>query len=392
MDSSLGSPAASRLTKVPIILLHGTWGRGIIPKRQDEGSVEVSSSPPGTRWFENGSQFHKRLEAQLKGLPLDYSLRRFNWSGANSVFERDRAATKLAAELKADLQDRSAPGPIVIAHSHGGNVALRALGHLGDVNRVRLVTLATPFLSVFVRESFQVPWFVMFLVWAATIGITFGAMLLALSKTGLLGGTDPSPWGFAGAFIVAALASIFIVFRLHGIVANRNRAREIQEATSYPAVGLSGPQMLVIRGVDDEAALSLAAGAIGSRLSSQVLFLLPTLIGIGMSLLFVLSWVGVQTESPLLVVTAGGAFTALVLLFLPGICKSVFGKEFMTTAFVCEIAADSAPDAARRIDAITLSPIRGTAGHRMRHGIYDHPECVNQIVDWIRTAETRTAP
>jgi len=392
MERSLESPETPRVTKSPIILLHGTWGRGLFPKRQDEGSREDSSSREGTRWFEKGSQFRKGLEAQLKGLPLDYSLRWFCWSGANSIFERNRAATKLATELKADLKDRSAT-PIIIAHSHGGNVALRALSQLEDASRVRLVTLATPFLRVFVRDSFQFPFFVWLVLWAATAGIASGLVLLAL-QFGMfaikqLTGTDlgdKSFWILIGGLAAAILASILIASWLPSIVAKRGRALEILAATTYPTVGASGPQMLVIRGVDDEAALSLAAGSIGSRLSALFLFIvIPMVLFSGVGLLALFDRLGVQTGLLLFIVMDGAALAALILLFLPGICKSAFGREFVTTAFICEIAAESAPDTSGRIDAVTLSPIRGTAGQRMRHRLYDHPECVSRIVHWLRT-------
>jgi hypothetical protein len=372
-------------SRCPIILVHGTWGRGVFPKRQDEGSCDDSASQKGARWFEKGSRFRTTLETQLNTLSVDYSLRSFCWSGANSVFERDRAATKLAAELKADLQDPSA-APIIITHSHGGNVTLRALRHLDDASRIKLVTLATPFLRVFVRDTFHVPPFVLYLAWAAITGIAFGLGLLAVFATGLAGGSgqSSSSWVFIGTGIAAALGSAFIVFRLPSVVADRSRARQIEEAASYPAIGLSGPSMLVIRGVDDEAALSLAAGSIGSRLSSQFLFVLPTVISVGVFVFALLGWFGLRTDSPVLVLTAGGASATLLLLFLPGICKSAFGREFLTTGLVCEIAADSVPDACRRIDAETLSPIASTPGRLLRHGLYDHPECVNRIVRWIR--------
>jgi len=332
------------------------------------------------------------LEAQLKGLPLDYSLRWFCWSGANSIFERNRAATKLATELKADLKDRSAT-PIIIAHSHGGNVALRALSQLEDASRVRLVTLATPFLRVFVRDSFQFPFFVWLVLWAATAGIASGLVLLAL-QFGMfaikqLTGTDlgdKSFWILIGGLAAAILASILIASWLPSIVAKRGRALEILAATTYPTVGASGPQMLVIRGVDDEAALSLAAGSIGSRLSALFLFIvIPMVLFSGVGLLALFDRLGVQTGLLLFIVMDGAALAALILLFLPGICKSAFGREFVTTAFICEIAAESAPDTSGRIDAVTLSPIRGTAGQRMRHRLYDHPECVSRIVHWLRT-------
>jgi hypothetical protein len=174
MRESLQPPETSRATRYPIILVHGTWGRGFFPKGQLEGSCEDFPAEAGTdaasegakRWFEKGSEFRRTLEERLKGLSLECSFWPFRWSGANSVFARDRAATKLADELKTHLQNQGAM-PIIIAHSHGGNVALRALSHVEDANRVGVVTLATPFLRVFVRDPPKLDFLVWILLWAA---------------------------------------------------------------------------------------------------------------------------------------------------------------------------------------------------------------------------------
>src|SRR3954449_9376152 len=198
-------------------------------------------------------------------------------------------------------------------------------------------------------------------------------------------------WSLIIALVAAAVGSIFVLRWLHAIIVNpksKSRtgggvAHDIQEAASFPPIGASGPRMLVIRGVDDEASLTLAAGSIGCRLSSLVLFVvIPGVYLFGLALLALLDWSGVwRTELLFLVVMYGCAFGALVCLFLPGICKSAFGREFLTTAFVCETAADSAPDTSARLDSVTLSPVE--AGRRLRHCIYEHPKCVDEIARWV---------
>ena len=51
---------------------------------------------------------------------------------------------------------------------------------------------------------------------------------------------------------------------------------------------------------------------------------------------------GQQGELLEVAVGIGCSLGAFVFLILPGVFKSTFGKkEFLTTAFVCEIAADS---------------------------------------------------
>ena len=399
MEDALQPPETPRGTRCPIILVHGTWGRGFFAKTQDDGSCEDALSEGAKRWFEKGSDFRKNLEEQLESLSLEYSIFQFHWSGANSVLARDRAAAKLADKLKTHLQDQNAT-PIVIAHSHGGNVALRALSHLGEANRVRVVTLATPFLRVFVRDPPKLDFLVWLMLWMAVavmVAVPAMAVVVAmLSATKALAGPDMSerltPWALGGGLLAAAVGSVFVLRWLHGIfVGSKSKsqtggslAHDIQEAASFPPIGASGPRMLVLRGVDDEASLTLAAGSIGSRLSSLVLLVvIPGVYLFGVALLALLDWSGVwRSELLFLVVLYGCAFAALVCLFLPGMCKSAFGREFLTTAFVCETAADSAPDTSARLDSVTLSPV--AAGHRMRHCIYEHPKCVDVIVRWVR--------
>jgi len=398
MEDALQPPETPRLTRCPIILVHGTWGRGFFAKTQDEGSCEDSLSEGAKRWFEKGSDFRKNLEEQLESLSLEYSIFPFHWSGANSVLARDRAAAKLADKLKTHLQDQNAT-PIVIAHSHGGNVALRALSHLGEANRVRVVTLATPFLRVFVRNPPKLDFLVWLLLWmAVAVMVAVPAVLVVvamLSATKVLAGSEMSErltaWALGGGLLAAAVGSVFVLRWLHGILVDPKSksqtgslARDIQEAASYPPIGASGPRMLVIRGVDDEASLTLAAGSIGSRLSSLVLFIvIPGVYLFGVAALALLDWSGIwRTEFLFIGVLYGCAFVALACLFLPGMCKSAFGREFLITAFVCETVADSAPDTSARLDSVTLSPVE--AGHRLRHCIYEHPKCVDVIVRWVR--------
>src|SRR5262249_24527659 len=90
----------------------------------------------------------------------------FRWSGANSVFHRARAADNLHSMLASDPDNANS---IVIAHSHGGNVAFQAISKLGCRGaRIHLITLATPFLQVFPTWSGPNFWFCL-LVFAGPI-------------------------------------------------------------------------------------------------------------------------------------------------------------------------------------------------------------------------------
>jgi hypothetical protein len=384
----------------PIILVHGTWGRGFFA---NDSVKEMSkySARGRKRWFEDGSEFRQALQLALHHEPVEYSIRTLLWSGGNSVHARDAAAVSLAAELEKDLE-RPGVAPVVIAHSHGGNVALRAFQYLkSDPSRIRVITLATPFLRVFARESVDLSFTIWILIWGAIFGVVFTSVTALILFASTTAAGLASPTSIYALLLVdlvgAALVSVLLVRQLIAVFVNprsgpentRSRAVNVQQAAFYPSVDASGPPILIIRGVDDEASLALAAGSIGSRLSSLFLLsVIPTLYGVGLSLIFllvVLLNLDEQRGQLLeLMVAIAGSLGAFVFLMLPGMFKSTFGKEFLTTAFVCEIAADSAPDARGSVDAVTLSPSKPPASWQLRHGIYSHPECVNEIVRWLR--------
>lgn len=132
-DSSTGTEA------IKLLLVHGTWGRGFDPDK-----------PAGKqRWFEEGSAFWNKVAHGLEYLGTRLTMDAFLWSGANSISERGAAAIELAHDLDGAVQAEPDAHLVVIAHSHGGNVALAAIGHMTqDRSRVQLITLATPFLTI----------------------------------------------------------------------------------------------------------------------------------------------------------------------------------------------------------------------------------------------------
>ena len=164
------------------------------------------------------------------------------------------------------------------------------------------------------------------------------------------------------AFPLPFLIAFFVTPRLMSIFIDgwNDRPRKIQEAADYETRSSSAPRMLVIRGVDDEAVLSLAAGAIAARLSYVFLFSVVPKGYVTAFVLFVILVLGAGPVDwllrPLISSYAIGAFAFLIL---PGIFKSVFGREFVIGAMRCDIAADSVPDTSERVEAITLAPETG---------------------------------
>ena len=117
---------------IVITLVHGTWGRR-------------------SEWIREGSPLRRAFESVLKD---EVVFRTFVWSGRNSFAAREKAGEDLRSFLREGFHvfpDDAAHS--IIAHSHGGNVVLKALED--DFIRARISTvicLSTPFLTVAARN------------------------------------------------------------------------------------------------------------------------------------------------------------------------------------------------------------------------------------------------
>ena len=97
-------------------------------------------------WIQNESKFTRQLTKELDAPSHVFS---FNWSGKNSHSARLQGGSELAAHLTTINTKYPHSENIIIAHSHGGNVALYAIKELKSPEfRFQLITLATPFLNV----------------------------------------------------------------------------------------------------------------------------------------------------------------------------------------------------------------------------------------------------
>lgn len=130
--------------QILITLVHGTWGRGFFPCVRPRCGAN-------RWWFQPKSEFRAALKRELGGHRTHF--RTHLWSGANSVLDRDRAAKRLADRIKQQARTRPGTKFVIVGHSHGGNVAMKAAARLvADRQPVHVVTLATPFLRVGKRE------------------------------------------------------------------------------------------------------------------------------------------------------------------------------------------------------------------------------------------------
>jgi len=97
-------------------------------------------------WTKDSSIFCHDIKERL--WPENVTFARHIWSGRNSHSTRIRESELLAEKLRRQIIEEPGKKKIIIAHSHGGNIALYALKKLETENtEFDLITLATPFLN-----------------------------------------------------------------------------------------------------------------------------------------------------------------------------------------------------------------------------------------------------
>lgn len=102
----------------------------------------------GAKWVSNEATFPSTLRETANGTVATFP---FNWSGKNTQSARNQAAQELAEHLATLAKSYPSARQVIIAHSHGGNVAIRAI-QLSTIPRVELATLGTPFINIDARD------------------------------------------------------------------------------------------------------------------------------------------------------------------------------------------------------------------------------------------------
>jgi hypothetical protein len=230
-----------------ITLVHGTWGRGLFGPSGDAA------------WTTKGSTLRDTLQDRLGKNAI---FRRFRWSGRNNHTGRAKAAKDLRNYLEHGLEQWPAATHVVIAHSHGGNVALYAMKDTSLLERVAgIACLSTPFISVRKRDlgPDQI----------RTLALALVAVVVAipwlLQKVFLSSWTDWERVGIS-ALVLPVLLGTFAFFR----PAERQAEKLRHELT--PAAPGAG-QLLILRSPADEAYGALSVFQFISQVSVRLFFL-----------------------------------------------------------------------------------------------------------------------
>lgn len=123
-------------SEIVVTLVHGTFAKG-------------------SAWTKDGSTLQRSLRDAMPSAVFET----FQWSGWNTHGARLRAGVAFAAHLSEQAERHPAAKRIVIAHSHGGNVALYgAKAADGHQTFDGLVCLATPFIKARDRRRLSLPY------------------------------------------------------------------------------------------------------------------------------------------------------------------------------------------------------------------------------------------
>lgn len=128
-------------TPTVVTLVHGTFARG-------------------TNWTQAGSTLRNALSRALAG-QTDLSSSEivfdtFEWSGRNTHRARIRAGYELADHVRALRTRYPDCRHFIVAHSHGGNIALLAHQHLAnEAHALGIATLGTPFVFARLESHLQ---------------------------------------------------------------------------------------------------------------------------------------------------------------------------------------------------------------------------------------------
>jgi hypothetical protein len=393
-----------------ITLVHGTWPRGLFPRlfrfkqwvRGLMGRRQPWEPPPF--WFEEGSPFLVRLSTELGNIP--HKITRLPWTGKNSIYERNDTAHALAERLSVEHAKHSQATQLVIAHSHGGNIALRALYHLQKREASRsdsaatvnplVATLATPFIEIHQADFGRKPSSIRVAVLLAMYYLLrlLVVWLFPSARSDLPMSTPIDLSLYANLIFIAVVALPMLIIGWYWIerraTARQNQKEALTDATRL-GEAVAPQRLLVIRAIDDEASLILAFGTIISYLTTRFI-MITYWIMVTLAFTVLPLWVIIRLFAqrlphfPSWYEDVAALFCSAVIITLfsvLAVARLVHGLELARSPMECQINTQSTPDAKGLSEIVTL--VRRTYVKSLRHGIYDHEDCAKTISGWVRS-------
>jgi pimeloyl-ACP methyl ester carboxylesterase len=379
--------------EIHLITVHGTWGRGFWRNRTVADLAKRRKPPwcfPGSElpWFCAGSKFLKTLQSELLSRGLTSTVEAFEWSGANSIVDRQKGGDDLAEMLKPLEKSRV----VLLAHSHGGSVALAAL-HRSDGPAVEAVAMATPFIKLQDQTDVQDTSHLLekWLAFLAFVGAPI-FLFYVVHRARLSMGVDVPDVIEYVIFLALPALAIAACFRSARVMPGRVYERMKSSLDSRSDELPPRHRLLVLRGFDDEAAHVIALGGITSFATRTFTAGLVGLMVVG--ILFVGGGIGFLANvsgssalnriSVFLLELWPVGLIMLICVALPyRLARAVFGKEFLWLGSDVATTVNSCPDNSGNVITITL---RNSDRKRLRdlnHGLYDHNDAATEVAKWI---------
>ena len=411
----------------------GRWGsRGSPNAREIAAPSTVATLVHGTfarhaPWMQPGAALTDALESG------SVEVHRFCWSGRNRQADRFQAATELRSHLTRLVEQHPEANHVVVAHSHGGNVALYAVGRSAEcsvLSRIRVVTLATPFIAMRRRDTPSLI-FVAAAISMAVLAVRFFVALAnGSSSSRLVGTAEPgwTDWAFSIGLYSVSLLVVLLIFAsawLYSRAPGRPAMRRLlskgvrdseSRALTVPEIGPD--RLAVIRSSGDEATGLLAAAQLASWLASRIVAATDRLLAAGMRLL--LAPVRVAQRRVARIVTrprsASGVILSTIVLAVPflllyfasvtlaavalglpimGLSPIIaialllanlpFGVDMLFLNLFGHVTAESSPPGVHSVTHISHD-----AGSALAHGVYDQPAAIGAVLDFVGTGPRRS--
>lgn len=383
-------------------LIHGTWA-------------------PRAQWIQPGSALRSRVESALG--PGRVRFEPFAWSGRNRISARREATLRLRVEMERSLARWPGVAHYIIAHSHGGNIALSACDSAALANRVAgVICLSTPFLHARARNLGPI----------SVIALSAAPAYLVLSIGQVVALAVPAAAdAAAGLFAILALGAAVAAPRLF-----RRAAAHLQQA--FVTTRMPPERVLIIRTPGDEASAALSTAHFVSwligmtwsipgralanafntvehwdaALARHRLLVIPTSLAalvlgfylvvseqfatsrhwraLGSTLvstsltLFAIQLKG-GTYGLLLGILFAGLLVAPVPLLL-GLAALPISAELALAAILLEVTAESTPGGAwtvQQLGGVEFARQLPATRVMMHSASYEHPLALQTIADWL---------
>ncbi len=365
VSPTLMTTQAVKKPNTTVVLVHGTF------------ATEA-------QWTQPESIVSQGINAEFDGC---VDVRRFQWSGRNSHRARIEAGKELA-EYLSTLQISNPESTIkIVAHSHGGNVAMLALKEPAVAASVdQIACLATPFIHCEPRKLRSA---INFLGIVLSFTLAF-LCFLAVGNMKYSGGEIG-----VGVYVILALSWFpYYLAKTHLTFLERRQA-EILNDLGLPRLDIA---LLVARVQWDEAGLLLKAQHLVSEfphlmwksrfvkwlfvVSTTGLYLYDQRAALSGSFLVEITY----GSAVLLAITAYIAWvilSQLLMALIPRITRSTpagFGWEGVLTPWIMHVFAEEVPPHSATLKSLSCRPPQ----RGLRHSwVYQDPQCVDELVRWL---------